>query len=155
MSYHQHRRFLGSMPSLDRMISDMRQFAEWGYRPLFFDINTMPANVSAAPSWEDSLPRAIVASDPIIQAIKRGRRPSEAGVGNQQTAGSSAGSNNEAQQRPTPAPRQPRAGAVRRGPSFIVRSAARPEGEAAGSTQVSNPSAPTQTRPSQRNRPRR
>lgn len=75
MSYHQHRRFFGSVPSLAKMEEDMRKFAQWGYRPVFFDVSTMPANTTAAPSWETSLPTAIVAADPIIQALKRGQRP--------------------------------------------------------------------------------
>ncbi len=157
MSYHQHRRFLGGMPSLERMTNDMRQFAEWGYRPIFFDINTMPANVSAAPSWEDSLPQAIVASDPIIQAIKRGRRPNEAGNpggpgGEQNAGGDSGGSSGQASApRSTRGLREMRGAAVRRGPSFVVRgSSSQGNGEASGSSQVSRQSAP-----SQRNRPRR
>jgi hypothetical protein len=161
MSYHQHRRFLGSMPSLDKMIEDMRQFAEWGYRPIFFDVNTMPANVSAAPSWEDSLPRAIVANDPIIQAIKRGRRPNEAGntggSGGEQTAdGQSGGSSGQASpQRTTRGSRESRATVNRRSPSIVVRSTTGQNNEQAfGSSQVSRQLAPSQ-RGTQRSRPRR
>lgn len=161
MSYHQHRRYLGSMPGLEKMTSDMRQFAEWGYRPIFFDINSMPANVSAAPSWEDSLPRAIVASDPIIQAIKRGRRPNEAGnaggSGGEQTAGgeSSGSSDKASPQRTTRSPRESRAMVNRRGPSIVVRSTAiKNNDQASGSSQVSRQSAPQQ-RSTQRTRPRR
>jgi hypothetical protein len=139
------------MPNLDRMTADMRQFAEWGYRPIFFDISTMPANVSAAPSWENSLPRAIVASDPIIQAIKRGRRPSEAN-NDQAATGGSDPAPEQAQQRP--APRQPRAMTNRRGPAFVVRSA-ETQDQADESSSVSRPSAPPSSKSTVRNRPRR
>ncbi|MFO0856573.1 MAG: hypothetical protein U0640_04355 [Phycisphaerales bacterium] len=93
MSYHQHRRFFGSVPDATKMEDDMRKFAEWGYRPVFFDISTMPTNVTTGPSWETSLPTAIVATDPVIQALKRGQRPNGAQASAPApSAGSSSGS---------------------------------------------------------------
>jgi len=77
MSYHLHRNFLGGVPPADKMLGDFRKWAEWGYRPIFFDFQNKPETVSAAPSWDTSLPTAVVAADPIIQRIKRGRRPND------------------------------------------------------------------------------
>lgn len=92
MSYHHHRRLLGANPSVTKMEEDMRKFASWGYRPVFFDVNTMPANATAGPSWETSLPTAIVAADPVIQALKRGQRATAQASAPSPSSGGSSGS---------------------------------------------------------------
>ncbi len=123
MSYHHHRRLLGGMPSLAKMEEDMRKWAQWGYRPVFFDVMNMPANTTAGPSWETSLPTAIVATDPVIQALKRGQRPGAA-----QASGGSGGSGSSSQQAAVQAPAsQPAAKSSNSGKSIVVKGKSTPK----------------------------
>lgn len=90
--YSEHTRFFGA-PTDEQVRADMEYVASLGYRPCFMIDYFTPQGVTAAQSWESSVPQSLRDNDAWMEDIREGRRP---GQDADQAAGPGPGSGEDA-----------------------------------------------------------